>query len=749
MIGVRDGSLGDGQRGAPDLPVLALDPATLGDLDADLDREWLVTNGRGGYALGTLCGATTRSYHGLLVAATRPPVGRTVLVAKVDESVTLPDGELVLLGTNEYAGGTIYPRGFARLSGFALDGLIPTWTLRLTPNSALEKRVWMERDANLTFVQYRHRAIAPTASAAPVTLTLTPFCLDRDHHAYTTGAAGWHFLVDVAPGGNACTVRAFAGALPYQLIAGPSARFTPSGVWNERLFHRAERDRGLPDTEDAYVPGSFSLPLADGETATLVLSAEPELPSALAGLGGGAHEAVATRALARERARQAALLSAAGQSAANANAFVARLTLAADQFLVARPVAASSAAAVASADGSAVTGSVTSGGPALTPAVPLMATTTTATTLDATERMSGETVIAGYPWFGDWGRDTMIALPGLTLATGRYAEACTLLATFARYVSQGMLPNRFPDDTETPDYHTADATLWYFSALAAYLDATDDERLLAVLFPTLADIVAWHVRGTRFGIGVDLNDGLLRAGVPGVQLTWMDAKAGDWVVTPRIGKPVEINALWYRALWLMADWARRLGRDPAEYERLRDTVAASYFARYWYPAGGYLYDVVDVDGRAGAVDWSLRPNQLFALSLADALIPPAAARSLLAVAERELLTPLGLRTLAASDPHFIGTYASDQRTRDAAYHQGTVWPWLLGAYAGACAAVYPANEVHARIAALIEPFQAHLRAAGIGTISEIAEGAPPYRPCGCVAQAWSVAELLRIARMAS
>jgi predicted glycogen debranching enzyme len=343
-----------------------------------------------------------------------------------------------------------------------------------------------------------------------------------------------------------------------------------------------------------------------------------------------------------------------------------------------------------------------------------------------------------------------------------------------------MIPNRFPDGpTEaTPEYNTVDATLWLFHALGAYLTATDDWPLLAEVFAPLAESVAWHERGTRYGIGVDPADGLLRAGAEGVQLTWMDAKVGDWVVTPRRGKPVEVNALWYRALTLMGGWARRLGQDSAAYDRLRAPVEANFLRRFWYDAGGYLYDVVDVDGVAGAVEWSLRPNQVIALALAPALVPPEQARRILAVTERELLTPLGLRTLAPSDPRFIGVYGGDQRARDAAYHQGTVWPWLLGPYADAHAWVYGAapgvdagSAAHAATAdgrreggdavagapdqldqrerawraALLAPFRAHLREAGLGEVSEIAEGAAPYAPRGCPAQAWSVAEVLRLA----
>jgi predicted glycogen debranching enzyme len=687
----------------PPLPTLALDPATLADLDADLAREWLVTNGLGGYAMGTLCGATTRSYHGLLVAAVRPPVDRAVLITKVDEMLSTAEGATLELGTNEYADGTIAPRGFERLSGFALEGLVPCWTYRVGPRATLEKRVWMEHGHNVTFVQYRYRVeeLADAANA-PVTLALAPFCLDRDHHGCTRGAADWRFLVEAEP--SACTVRAFEGALPYRLVAGPDAAFQPGGDWYWNVLHRAERARGLPAVEDVYQPGRFRAALAPGATLTLVLSAESPLPDALTGLGGAAHETVAGAALRREHERCCALLAQAGGAIAG-DELAARLALAADQFLVARPALASEGVAAAGAE----------------PSV---------------------TVIAGYPWFTDWGRDTMIALPGLTLATRRFAEARGLLRTFARYLDQGMLPNRFPDGGAAPEYNTVDATFWYFQALSAYLEATSDDALLEELFDPLAEVITWHVRGTRFGIGVDSADGLLRAGAPGVQLTWMDARAGDWVVTPRRGKPVEVNALWYAALVLMASWARRLGRDADRYETLRAAVERSFFPAYWYPAGGYLCDVVDVEGQAGARDWSLRPNQLLALALAPPLVPRAEALTALQRVEETLLTPVGLRTLAPEDPRYQGVYAGDQRTRDAAYHQGTVWPWLLGAYASACRWLYGTAW---RVEALLPPLDAHLREAGVGSVSEIFAGDPPHTPCGCIAQAWSVAEALRLA----
>ncbi len=769
-------------RLAPALPTLALAPASLANLDADLTREWLVTNGLGGYAMGTVAGVTTRSYHGWLVAALTPPLGRTTLVTKADEAVLLADGSAIALGTNEYADGTIDPRGFERLTAYSLEGLIPCATYWLGAGATLTRRLWMERGYNLTYAQYTYqvdRALATLATLPPgesasrgarpsptgpgaITLTVSPYCVTRDHHSANRATPDQHFLVaplhaqDVqATAGSASQiVRASADAPPIHLLAGPKAHFEATGVWYWRVEHRAERLRGLADVEDVYQPGVFSVTLAPGETATFAFytptpgaapaNADGEIARAVAGLGGARHEELAAEALVREQARQRGLLERA--EVANAgrgdlgDTLAQRLILAADQFLVARAVA----------------GTTQIGAEGVNASEPMVSQETT--------------VIAGYPWFTDWGRDTMIALPGLTLATGRYAEARGLLRCFVGAMSQGMIPNRFPDGADAaPEYNTVDATLWLFHALDAYLTATADWALLADLYAPLAESVAWHERGTRYGIGVDPADGLLRAGAEGAQLTWMDAKVGDWVVTPRRGKPVEVNALWYRALTLMGGWARRLGRDPADYDRLRGRLEATFLTRFWYDAGGYLYDVVDVDGVSGAVDWSLRPNQVIALSLAPTLIPPEQARRILAVTERELLTPLGLRTLAPSDPRFVGVYGGDQRTRDAAYHQGTVWPWLLGPYADAHAALHT-NEWRAVTAAdspsdegvadqrdeqgqrerawrtrLLAPFRAHLREAGLGSVSEIADGAAPSAPRGCPAQAWSVAEVLRLA----
>lgn len=635
--------------------------STFTRLPAALEHEWLVTNGLGGFAAGTIAQLNTRRYHALLVAALRPPLERTVLVAKVDVSARYGDA-FFALASNEFADGTIAPRGFELLEDFHLDHAIPVWTYALN-DARLEQRIWMPHGHNTTCL-----SVTLTHASRPVELELTPLCTYRDYHGGTQGGRA----LEVAAEASGCTVRAFPGASPYCLRTDRGI-FSARADWYWRFLHREESARGLDAVEDLFRPGVFRARLDPGETLTLVATAESTT------------EGYATSA-AGEIERRRALLRVSG----NTPAWIGRLTLAADTFLVRRASA-------------------------------------------------GVTVIAGYPWFSDWGRDTMIALPGLTLTTGRAQEAASILRTFAAHASQGMLPNRFPDAGSEPEYNTADATLWYFHALGAYLDATGDRRLLEELFPLLREIVDWHRKGTRYGIRVDEADGLLHVGEPGAQLTWMDAKVGDWVVTPRTGKPVEINALWHLALERMSQWATTAGdaSGAADYRRSAAQVAAVFARSFWYEAGGYLYDVIDGEGGA---DVSLRPNQILALSLATGLLDGKRARSVIEVCARELLTPVGLRSLAPSDPRYLGRYQGDVRSRDAAYHQGTVWSWLLGPFA---LAHYRVHRDAQRARALLEGLAAHLDEACLGTISEIFDGEAPHIPRGCFAQAWSVGETLR------
>ena len=642
-----------------------------GDLGTAERREWLCTNGIGGFASGTVAGTLTRRYHGLLVAALEPPLGRTVLVSKVDETVE-HDGLARALGTNRWGGGAVDPHGDRELEQFRLDGTTPIWTY--APGDALvEKRIWMEPGANTTYVQYR-----VLRARGPVTLQLKALVNYRDYHG-TTHGDGWR--MDVAPVRHGLRVIAFEGARPILLLAeGAEARIVPT--WHHGFDRVRERERGLDAVEDHLHAGTLSASLGPGEALTLVLSAEVA-PS----LGGAA----AWRRRERHEAQVVAAWKRARPEARRAPAWIRQLVLAADQFMVRRPLR---------------------------------------------DDPDGMSVIAGYHWFGDWGRDTMIALPGLALTTGRPAVARRILETFAGFVDRGMLPNRFPDAGEAPEYNTVDATLWYVEAIRAYLDATDDDGTLKALFPVLEEIVRWHREGTRYGIREDPADGLLASGAPGVQLTWMDAKVGDWVVTPRIGKPVEINALWHNALVAMAGFARRLGEPAGQWEALAARVKAG-FARFWNERAGYCFDVID--GPDG-LDDALRPNQIFAVSLPASLLPEERQRKVVDACARHLLTSYGLRSLAPGHPQYQGRYAGDQRARDGAYHQGTVWAWLLGPFALAHVKVYRDAEL-AR--SFLAPLADHLADYGVGSIAEVFDGDAPFAPGGCIAQAWSVAETLR------
>jgi predicted glycogen debranching enzyme len=637
-------------------------------------REWLVTNALGGFACGTLAQANTRRYHGLLVASLRPPVQRIVMVAKL-EVLARYRGETYELSCNEFADGTLAPRGFELIQSYADEAGMPLWRYACA-DALLEQRVWMAQGRNTTYVRLRLRE-----AGGAMELELRPLCTYRDYHALTRG--GWS--MDVLTQERGCRVTAFPGAHPYRLLT-DRGDFTNEPDWYWNFHHRTEAERGLDTQEDLLRPGTFRLRLEPGEQVTFIATAEADL------------EAPAV-ALEREQKRRRALLRAVPDAAPE---WVQRLTLAADQFIVRRSNAAG--------------------------------------------ELQGTSIIAGYPWFSDWGRDSMIALPGLALATGRHADAAAILRTFASHVSEGMLPNRFPDGGEAPEYNTVDATLWMFHALDAYLDATSDRLLLRDLYPTLREIIDWHQRGTRYGIRVDTSDGLLFAGQAGVQLTWMDAKVGDWVVTPRTGKAVEINALWHFALSRMALWARTLNdrRAATGYANAAAQTAASFAASFWYSAGGYLYDVIDgpngVTDGTRQVDPSLRPNQIFAVSLGSELLDGALARAVVAVCARELLTPVGLRSLSPRNSHYAPRYRGDPHARDGAYHQGTVWSWLLGPFALAHHRVY-GNRQHAL--ALLEGLASHLDEACSGTISEIMDGSAPHAPRGCFAQAWSVSETLR------
>ena len=642
-----------------------------GHLGTAESREWLCANGLGGFASGTVAGLLTRRYHGLLVAALKPPLGRTLLVAKVDDSVEYA-GVARPLFVNRWADGTVEPHGYQEIERFRLEGTTPVWTYACA-DALLEKRVWMEHGQNTTYLHYRL-----IRSGGPLTLELKTLVNYRDYHSTTRGD-GWRMDVEPIQGG--LRVTAFEGARPFALLA-EGAKVRPAHHWYRGFQLALEQGRGLDCRDDHLHVGTFRATLVPGETLTLVLSAEAT-PSP----DGEA-------AWQRRRRHEDGLLATwrrAWPAAADAPAWIEHLVLAADQFVVRRPL----------------------------PGEP-----------------DGMSVIAGYPWFGDWGRDTMVSLPGLAVSTGRPEVAARILTTFARFVDGGMLPNRFPESGEGPEYNTVDAALWYFEAIRAYHRATGDDALLRRLFAVLEQILRWHVEGTRHGIRQDAADGLLRSGEPGIQLTWMDARVDDRAVTPRTGKPVEVNALWYNALRSMAALARRLGQPADRWEGLAERVGAG-FDRFWNEAAGYCYDVVD---GPGGNDDALRPNQIFAVSLPESPLPPERQRMVVDACARHLLTPFGLRSLAPGHPQYRGRYGGGPRERDAAYHQGTVWGWLLGPFALAHFRVYR-DSAAAR--AFLQPMAHHVDDYGVGSIAEIFDGDPPFTPRGCIAQAWSVAETLR------
>lgn len=640
-----------------------------GRLEIAESREWLVTNGIGGFAMGTIAGLLTRRYHGLLIAALEPPLGRTLLLSKLDEDVKY-DGRYMPLFTNRWAGGKVENEGIRYLERFHLEGTIPVWSYAIA-DAILEKRVWMQAGANTTYIHYTLRR-----ASAPLEIYAKAMVNCRDYHS-TTIVNDWNIQIERVPDG--LKVTAFDGAKPFYLFSGRN-QIWPDRVWYEDYFLSIEEYRGQNDVvEDHIHVGVLGATLQPGESFTIVASTEP------------APNLDGQLAYQERQDYERALLAQANVPAGSYQAALNQLILAADQFIVGRA----------------------------TPTDP-----------------NGRTIIAGYPWFSDWGRDTMIALPGLTLCTGRAEIAAKILRTFAHFVSQGMLPNRFPDAGQEPEYNTVDATLWYFEAIRAYHAHTNDHQLLQDLYPILQEIIEWHQRGTRYNIQLDPTDGLLYAGQPGVQLTWMDAKAGDWVVTPRIGKPVEINALWYNALCIMIEVAGQLGQSPEKYELLARQTKTG-FARFWNKETNYCYDVLD--GPAGH-EATLRPNQLFAISLPHSPLTPDQQKAIVDVCARRLITSHGLRSLSADDPAFIGKYGGDQKQRDAAYHQGTVWSWLIGPFVTAHLRIYNQPE---QARSFLIPLLQHLNDHGVGSISEIFDGDPPFTPRGCPAQAWGVAELLR------
>jgi predicted glycogen debranching enzyme len=696
-------NLKPGRKNLPDprnspYKMIQLNADTCQDFPASSAREWLETNGIGGYASSTVSGANTRRYHGLLTAAINPPVGRAVLLSKFEEAVVI-GGERFDLSANRYP-GAINPEGFKYLKSFRLDPF-PVWTYEVG-GIVLEKSVFMVHGENTTVCRWkvrrdssvppnelpnpadnrksenldlkseidaRDKADSPNAASRNISLELKPLLAFRDYHHLRTDESNFDQaykseaeLLSVRPVDN----------LPEIYFAHNADKTLPTGFWYRDFEYEIEKERGFDYRENLFQP--FSLVFDLQMPAAVIVSTEKR------------STADADELARKEIARRTELV----ENASSADEFTTQLVLAADQFIVSRG--------------------------------------------------DGKTVIAGYHWFSDWGRDTMIALPGLTLAAGRPEIAKSILLEFSNHISEGMLPNRFPDSGETAEYNTVDATLWYFEAVRAYAEKTGDYPFVqAELYDKLCDIIAWHLRGTRYNIHVD-TDGLLYAGVEGVQLTWMDAKISDYVVTPRTGKAVEIQALWYNALKIMADLAVRCGNADASkrYTSLADLAKLSFNAAFWNEADQCLFDVVI----NGSRDASVRPNQIFTVSLPHQIITGERARKIVEKVETVLLTPVGLRSLSPNDPAYRPIYRGSPYDRDSSYHQGTVWAWLIGPFIDARRKTFPDQE--AKITEILSNFRHHLTEAGLGQISEIFDADPPHNPRGCIAQAWSVAEILRV-----
>lgn len=625
--------------------------------------EWLETNGLGGYASGTLSGANTRRYHGLFIPALHAPVGRRVLLSKLEETIVVGNVSH-LLSCSEFP-NYIFDEGLSYLTKFSKE-FFPTFHYEVD-GIEIKKTIALLHEQDVLVITYE-------AVKAPITfnLELKPFVAFRDFHSLAKATD--LIQKDAIFGGDTLHVCPFGAQEPlYIYVKNASFKYDPK--WCLNFEYAQERQRGLDFHEDLFEYGNFILNLSEGEKISVIVSTKPT------------KEKDGYKLIREEKRRRESLL----ESLPIKDDFTKNLALAADQFLV--------------------------------------------------KRGDLKTIIAGYHWFSDWGRDTMIALPGICLVTGRHAEAKKIIQAFAKTVDMGMIPNRFPDEGETPEYNTVDATLWYFVAIKKYYDYSGDKQFVTEeILPVLEGIIAWHLNGTRYNIHVE-EDGLIYAGQPGVQLTWMDAKVGDWVVTPRKGKAVEINALWYNALLIMADFynLKKDSENENLYKSRAIKVELAFKSTFINPDSNSLYDYVDHDFKST----DIRPNQLFAVSLPYQIVNNDVAKKILADVEQKLLTPVGLRSLAPDNKAYIGLYRGDQLSRDGSYHQGTVWSWLLGPYITAKIKI-EGDEGRQATLKYLSHLEANLLEAGIGTISEIFDGDGPFLPNGCIAQAWGVAELLRV-----
>ena len=654
---------------------LKKDKTTLRDFKEAIRHEWLETNGLGGWASSSIIGCNTRRYHGLLVAALPDRIERMALVSKLEETITV-NNEQFELGVNNY-GGVIHPDGNQHQVFFTKD-FFPEFIYHVG-GVMLKKTIAMVHGENTTLIIY-----SVLDAQQPFSLELVPLLSVRRYHglirANNEVRREAHYSNDVF------SAKVYDDT-PQVFIKVPNAEYHHDPNWWYHFNYDMEKERGLDFVEDLFAPGEFSVTLQRGDSLGVIIStADPS--------GRDADELFG-----KEKLRRRSLVNGLPE-----DEVVKQLVLAADQFIIEKKI-------------------------------PLR------TVSDETggEKAEMTTVIAGYHWFTDWTRHTMVALPGLCLTVGRNEDAKKILSSFAKSVSDGMLPNHFPDNGELPGYNSVDGTLWYFIAIYKYLEATNDKKfVLDELLPVLADIVEWHFRGTRHGIHAT-EDGLLYAGEEHLQLTWMDAKIGDWVVTPRIGKAVEINALWYNALSIYATLVQLNGNSDEATTMFEKAglVKKSFNEQFWNNEKGYLYDVINGDQK----DDSLRPNQLFAISLPFTLIDREKSRGILKIVTAKLYTLVGLRTLSPDDPSYATCYEGNAHRRDSCYHQGTVWSWLLGPYVDALAKLGSSPSLLKNV---INNFIYHLNEACLGSVSEIFDAEFPHHPKGAIAQAWGVAEILRV-----
>jgi predicted glycogen debranching enzyme len=631
------------------------------------EAEWLEADGLGGFASGTVSGVRTRRYHGLLVPATIPPAGRTILVNGFEAWVELP-GATLAISSQRYNPDILYPDGASRLSSFRLEPW-PIWTFELSEGLAIEQEFFAVHGTKTVALSWR---ILGDCSV-PAKLRVRPLLSGRDFHSTHHENNSFQFTAIEKPEQVIWH--------PYHDLSSIAARSNGSyrhdPCWYRNFLYVEEQRRGLDCIEDLASPGVFEWEISTDPAVLLLAAQQTNSNQSEAAL----HFYDSLRYKERSRRYQ----------------FSTPQRLAADTYIV--------------------------------------------------KRGEGRTIIAGYPWFGDWGRDAFIAMRGLCLATGRPDDARDILVQWSTAVSEGMLPNRFPDHGETPEFNSVDASLWYIIAVQDYLQSCQNQSPAVAVSDTdrqklqnaVDAILIGYARGTRFGIKLD-DDGLLACGQPGVQLTWMDAKVRDWVVTPRIGKPVEVQALWLNALWIGSQFS-------PQWKDLFDKGKASFEERFWNEAAGGLFDVIDCDHRSGSNDPSLRPNQIFAVGgLPLQLIKGERAARLVGTIEANLLTPVGLRSLAPKESAYVPHYEGGVAQRDGSYHQGTVWPWLIGAFVEAWLRVR-GNTSEAKAEArgrFLPPLRDHLHEAGLNHISEIVDAEPPHTPKGCPFQAWSMGEYLRL-----